>query len=302
MIFMVLILWILYVLYNPAIIRKVVIKRWEIAPDIESLHQEHVTQELFSTTIAIDDDKSKHYQGRKYHKTFKHKIYYYTKPGNQAQKVIIDIPGGAFLVAANNLNMYFNMPNLNIDVVSIEYPVLLKATAKDTILYLEDVIKYIIENYKKKHSKVEDEDNAFEIYLVAASAGGYFGAKLINRSKFKNNITKFVGISGYYGHKSVSNDFLRIVETCYLTNTLYFFSDVQQKEYECSPINDCTIQTMLAIGKQDPLSESTIYFSKLTGSESEIFRYEGDHTFYLKWRNPETLRFYEDMELFLMQL
>ena len=165
------------------------------------------------------------------------------------------------------------MRNLNIDVVSIEYPVLLKASAKHTILYLEEVIQYIIEKYEKKWSTLKNNKDPFEIYLVTASAGSYYGAKLINRHKFQNYITKFVGISGYYGHKSMSNELLKLLEKCYLTRTFWNFSDIQEIEYDCSPINNPTIQTMFAIGKQDSLKESSIYFSKLTGSDSELCIY-----------------------------
>ena len=298
--FMVIVLWIAYIIYNPVMITKYLKNQWNLEPDLESIMHENVKEKFFSASV---DDFNKLYfplisQKKSKLKNFKHKLYYYTKPGNQVNKLIIDIPGGAFLVAATNLNLYYNMTNLDIDVVSLEYPVLMDATAKHTILYLEEAIDYIIENHKKKSSI---DHGVFEIYLVTASAGSYYGTKLINRSKFKNYITKFVGINGYYGHKTVSNEFLKLIETCYLTKTLWNFSDIQQREYDCSPI-DSTIQTMLCIGTQDSLKESSLYFSRLTGSNLEICTYEGDHTFYLKWNNTEALRFYRDLEIFLMEI
>ena len=114
-------------------------RKFDIQPDNYSLIHEDIREEIFNTTVQND-----------YKKKFKHKIYYYTKPRNNANKLIIDIPGGAFLVAATNLNFYFNMTHLDIDVVSIEYPVLMQATAEDTLLYLEEAVHYIIRNHKKK--------------------------------------------------------------------------------------------------------------------------------------------------------
>ena len=195
-IFVVLLVFVGYVFYHPVLIRNILRKHWNISPDKDSLMHDNVTEENFNVTIENN-------------KTFKQKIYYYSKPGNQTNKLIIDIPGGGFLVAATNLNIYFNMANLDIDVVSIAYPVPMEAQAKHTILYLEEAIQYIIEKYEKKYTTSKNDKSVFEVYLVTASSGSYYGAKLINRAKFKKHITKFVGISGYYGHKSVSNEFLK---------------------------------------------------------------------------------------------
>ena len=188
------------------------------------------------------------------------------------------------------------MLHLDIDVVSIEYPALMEATAEDTLLYLEEAVHYIIKNHKKKYF-TEANDNDLEIYLVTASAGSYFGTKLINRGNVKN-ITKFIGINGYYGHRTMSNGFYKILENYYLTQTL--FDNAKQRKYDCRPI-DSTIESMIIMGKQDTLKESSINFSKLTGRHLDICTYEGDHTFYHKWNTLEAKRFYNDLELFLLE-
>lgn len=274
-----------YVIHSPNLIIRCLKAKYAIQPDKYSLIHENIKEEIFSSTVQNN-----------YKKSFKHKIYYYTKPGNNANKLIIDIPGGAFLVAATNLNLYFNMLHLDIDVVSIEYPVLMQATAEDTLLYLEEAMHYIIKNHKRKYF-IDANDNDLEIYLVSASAGSYFGTKLINRGNIKN-ITKFIGINGYYGHRTISNGFLKLLEIYYLTQTL--FDNTKQRKYDCRPI-DSTIESMIIIGTQDTLKESSINFSKLTGSHLDICTYQGDHTFYLKWNTLEAKRFYNDLELFLLE-
>ena len=285
--FMIIILGTAYIIYNPILITKYLKHKWNLKPDKESLMHENVTEELFSVTLPTKTKK------------ITQKIYYYTKPRNNGLKLIIDIPGGAFLVAATNLNIYFSMTHLDIDVVSLEYPVLIYATAEETLLFLEEAMHYIIKNHMKKYFL--DNDEKLEIYLVTASAGSYFGTKLINRGKFRKYITKFIGINGYYGHKTMSNKFLSLIESCYLTKTLWQFDDIQQRKYDCSPI-DNTIQSMMIIGKQDNLKESSINFCKLTGSHLELCTYEGDHTFYLKWNTPETKKIYKDLEIFLIEI
>lgn len=279
------ILYLGYVIYNPNLIIRYLKHKFSIQPDNHSITHENIKEEMFSTTVQNG-----------YKKNFKHKIYYYTKPKNNPHKLIIDIPGGAFVVAATNLNLYFNMLHLDIDVVSIEYPALMEATAEDTLLYLEEAVHYIIKNHKKKYF-TEANDNDLEIYLVTASAGSYFGTKLINRGNVKN-ITKFIGINGYYGHRTMSNGFYKILENYYLTQTL--FDNAKQRKYDCRPI-DSTIESMIIMGKQDTLKESSINFSKLTGRHLDICTYEGDHTFYHKWNTLEAKRFYNDLELFLLE-
>lgn len=224
-----------------------------------------------------------------YSYTYTKNIYYLTKATNVPNKLIIDLPGGAFIYCSNSLKAYLNLPDLNIDVVSLEYPVLPQGNAIRAILYLEAAITSVIEEYTQKWGTSD-----FEIYLSTASAGSYYGVKIINNGKFRKYIRKFSSASGYFGYKTLDNVFTALGDKLYLRrlqdNTLF----------DCSPLPEGIIDTFYAIDANDALKISTINFLQKTGQEMTAHTYYGaGHCFYLHFNSLDTKQYYQDYMNFI---
>uniref|UniRef100_A0AAU8GF89 BD-FAE-like domain-containing protein n=1 Tax=Faxonius propinquus nudivirus TaxID=3139431 RepID=A0AAU8GF89_9VIRU len=273
-----LIIFIIYTIIKPKIIMKYIISTFHIQGNPDSLI-DNIETETFTTSIKI---KNKY-------KIFTKHIYYYSKQENDKTTIIIDLPGGAFLVSANTMVHYKAMENLKYDVVSIEYPVLLEAKATYIISYIENAIQHIIDKYKKKYNL-----DHLKIILSTASAGSYYGVKIINNNQFNNNIYKFTAVSGYFGYTTFDNIFAII------TDKLYLNSLKNNTKYICNPIPSSKILTFFAISDKDLLSESTIKYLSKTGQVNEIITYpSSDHCFYLHVNSLDTQKYYKDYISFI---
>lgn len=214
---------------------------------------------------------------------FTGKIYYYIKNESNYETIILDLPGGAFLHSSNTFKHYQHMPDLNLNVISIQYPVLPEGVAVKALSYIENAINFII----SEHSDLKN------IYLNTASAGSYYGVKLINNGKFSQYIKKFSATSGYFGYKTVDHILAILCDKFYLRRL------ARNTTLDCSPPSS-TIETFYAIAEIDPLAISTKTFLSETNQTNEILIYSASgHCFYLHFNSLDTQKYYQDFMEFI---
>lgn len=268
------IIYIIYIIFNPSTPIRYIRKVFQIRGDDE-VSSESTTVEDFTATLEVPNQKTI---------SVTKKIYYLTKPDNIKDTIIIDLPGGAFLNSSNTMKPYLYVPDLDIDVISIEYPVLPTGTALRSIKYIEMAMSYII----KKYNTLWGIENV-KVILSTASAGSYYGVKIINKNIFNSNIIKFSAVSGYFGYKTIDNLITAIGDKGYLRrlqpNTIL----------DCSPLKDGIIQTFYAVSDNDILKISSLTFLRFTNQDQEVVIYKGNgHCFYMHFNDPETKKYYKD--------
>lgn len=218
------------------------------------------------------------------HNNMTHMIYYYYNTSDDtSDTIIIDLPGGAFISSSNTFIHYKHIDQ-PYSVISIEYPVLPDGIYMNAISYIQEAISYVIslDQYKDK-----------KIILSAASAGCYYAVKIINSEKFKDLITKFISLSGYFGYKTMPN-----VGT-YLTEKFYLRKKNLKTNMNCTPIHS-NVKTFYAVARYDNLKESTYEFLKMTGAQNEIIEYAStDHCFYLRYNDMITQSLYSHLSEFI---
>lgn len=208
-----------------------------------------------------------------------YKVYEYIVDHSDPTKIIIDIPGGAFISAAPTFTAYKQL-RLPCNVISFEYPVLFKHHFSETLGYLEMTIGGIL----KKRPQVKS------VYVVGTSAGAYFAVKLLNRGKL-HNIKKFLGICGYYGHKTIPKNLsLAMMEHLYVT------SFANNKNYDCHIIPN-PVNVMLITATNDFLYESTKNFAALSTIAYDT--YEGNHLFFHDAKTSGAKKAYAKVNQFL---
>ena len=196
-------------------------------------------------------------------------------------KIIIDLPGGAFIAAANTLKPFLHIEQQH-PVVSIEYPVLPSGDYKTTVPYITAAIDYILEKYGNP-----------KIILNATSAGSFYAVKIINSEKYKNSIIKFISTSGYFGYKTINN-----VAT-YITDKIYLRRLNNSTLLDCIPV-PTTIDCFYAIGELDPIKISTINYLQLSGDANSAVEYpNSDHCFYNYYNKEITQSYYKDVGTFI---
>ncbi|QLI62460.1 Esterase [Dikerogammarus haemobaphes nudivirus] len=270
----ILLLYVIYITVNPTVPIKYIKNKFHIAGDVE-IEQDATSIRLFTATVELPNTPPT---------TFSHNIYYSTKDTNQKNKLIIDLPGGAFINSSNTLKPYIHAPDLDIDVVSIEYPTLPKGTAFKVINFIEQAIQSIIDEYKTKWNT-----ELFEIYISTASAGSYYGVKIINNNKFINYIKKFTAVSGYFGYKTIDNLITAIGDKVYLRKLQ------TTSILDCKPLQDGIIETFYAVADNDILKTSTLTFLRLTNQDLNARTYYGTgHCFYTHYNSLDTQKYYKD--------
>ncbi|UBZ25583.1 GbNV_gp19-like protein [Crangon crangon nudivirus] len=218
-------------------------------------------------------------------------VYIWYPPKVTEGILVFDIPGGAFINSSNTLKPYIHMPNLPYTVVSLEYPIVPKATAKLAIEYLENVMLATIEKYKVKWDR---ED--ISVYLCCASAGSYYGVKIINNNKLAQYVKKYSSVSGYFGYKTMDHLIATICDRVYLRQ---FKENV---ELDCMPIPEGLIDTFYAISEYDKLADSTLAFVGMTSQQDNVMTYKvPSHSFYLYYNCLDTQAYYQDLVTFLTE-
>lgn len=239
------------------------------------LSSECTSIEEFTSTLEIPDQKTI---------TITRNIYYLTKPTNVKDTIIIDLPGGAFINSSNTMKPYLYIENLDVDVASIEYPVLPIGTALRAIKYIEDAIGFII----NKYNTLWGIDNV-KVILSTASAGSYYGVKILNKNTFKDNIIKFTAVSGYFGYKTIDNLVTAIGDKIYLRRLQ------PNSILDCKPLKDGIIQTFYAVSDSDILKISSLTFLRITNQDQDVVIYPTNgHCFYTHFNDPETKKYYKD--------
>lgn len=185
----------------------------------------------------------------------------YSTENNLKTRVIVDIPGGAFIDANPNLTPFINM-NLSYDVFSLEYPVLFDYTFEDSLKYLSNTLTFILD-------KIETEYPNAKITLFGHSAGAYFSALLIN--KFAARIDSFITINGYFGKSTISNEVLKVLDGVYLT------SITKKPKYEVAALSN-NVDLFIVTSTNDFLKESSEYYAALNGIKAHV--YTGGHGFF----------------------
>lgn len=233
------ILGIVLIVRKPEIIKQTLIKHYDLRPHVVLDEHVHELQEFG-----------------------KQKVFELSVPNGDPAKLIIDIPGGAFISSVVTFVAYREL-RLPCNVVSLTYPVLFENKAKETLAYLEETITKILAT----KSQVKT------VYMVGTSAGAYYATKLINRGKIPN-IRKFIGICGYYGHKTIpKNITISVLEQFYVTS----FKNNQQ--FDCQIISN-PIKSLFMTSTRDFLGESTMNFATQNHVRYEVF--EGDHLFFFR--------------------
>lgn len=196
---------------------------------------------------------------------FDYKVYELSVPDANPSKIIIDIPGGAFISALPTFVAYKQM-KLPCNVISFEYPTLFMHRANDSITYLEKTINKVLASRPEIKT----------VYLIGTSAGAYYAVKILNRGKVYN-VKKFIGICGYYGHKTIPKNL-----TLGLLEHLYLTSFRNTAAYDCHIIAN-PIESMFITATKDFLIKSTENFA--TQNHLHFDTYEGNHLFF---QMPET--------------
>lgn len=213
-----------------------------------------------------------------------HKIYYLNKTP-KTDTIIIDLPGGAFISSSNTFAQYKTIEQPH-SIVSIEYPVLPDGYYDKTLDYIINAIKHILSRYGMYK----------KIILSAASAGCYYAVKIINTEIFKENIIKFISMSGYFGYSTMPNIGTFIAERVYLRQLK------SDKIYDCTPIPS-TIKSFYAVGANDEIKISTYAFLQLNGAENDVVEYpDVGHVFYLRYNDPKVQEFYKDVSEFITKI
>lgn len=193
-------------------------------------------------------------------------------------RVIIEIPGGAFVASAVNFDSYFAM-KLPYPVYIIEYPVLFKFRAKDTYKYLQFALEYTVNLIKDKHPNCK-------FTLVGTSAGAFYSALIIQHEP--NTFDSFISICGYFGYSTVANKLCEVIQKFYL------------KSGNLEPnIIPATVEYFPITADFDFLNESTKVFAERNGKVPNI--YSGRHTFFVTG-TTEAERAREDFKTFISNL
>lgn len=246
---------------KPEALKKQVIKTYDIVPNFDIGTNQTLTRETFES----------------------YQIYYVLHNDNTdtpLDYVIIDIPGGAFVESAVNLKPYESL-NLPYDVVSFEYPIVFNHRALATIEYLERAIQ---------HVQVTKYPNS-KLILMGTSAGAYYTTKIINRGNVEN-ISKMIGICGYYGPASMPNNLLiTILDRFYLTS----IRNVQP--FVCNIIPS-TIDLLLITSNEDFLFLSSRNFAILNQQLLNVF--VGNHTFFSQSTSESTKEAYTLVKNFIL--
>lgn len=246
---------------RPEPLKKQIIKTYDIVPNFDISTDQILTQETFES----------------------YKIYYVESMemvSTTAEYIIIDVPGGAFLESAVNLEPYAHL-NLPYPVVSFEYPVVFRNRAIDTLEYLERAIKHV-QTTKYPNAK---------LILIGTSAGAYYTTKIINRGNIVN-ISKMIGICGYYGPASMpENLLLTILDRVYLTSIR------NVHPYVCNIIPS-SIELLFITANEDFLFMSSRNFSLLNQQLLNVF--VGNHTFFSQSSNESTQQAYKLVRNFIL--
>lgn len=274
-ILLIVVTYVLYTIINPTVPIKYIKSYFHIVGDAD-LIDDATEIESFTATIALDNKKPR---------TFTCNIYHLRKLANRTGVLIIDLPGGAFLNSSNTFIQYKHIENLDIDVVSIEYPVLPYGNAARSIAFIEKAIQYIITKYCKKWNT-----ETIDIYMNTASAGSYYGVKIINNGNFSKYIKKFSSVSGYFGYKTINDAITTIGDKMYLRQL------ENSTLLDCAPISESAVSTFYATTLSDPLNISTIKYLSQTGQVNEIMNYNSPgHCFYLLYNDEATKQYYTDL-------
>lgn len=252
---------VIYLIYKPTPLANYIAKVFDLTNNDIINDNENVSWEQFT------DDSG-----------FSERILTYSKPENKTDKVLIEIPGGAFIRSTLNISAYVKM-NLPYDVILIEYPVLFSARTNQTLSYLRQVIKFLIHRARIRNPEVQ-------IYIVGYSAGCYYAMTLIN--EMVNDIVGLVTICGYFGTASVSNGMFKTLDWMYIDH---------DNRLEQQVLINSNVRLMIMVGTGDFLKESSLSFASWNAVDP--FVYEGSHLFFWDMNNIETDRAHVDFKDFI---
>ncbi len=255
-VFLILLILVFLFIRKPELLKQHLIKTYDIIPDINV------------TDSVLNVEKFENYT-----------IYeLVADPPSINDIIVIDIPGGAFIESVVNFKPYQAM-KLPYNVISITYPTLFDNRAKDAISYIERAIKHI---QKTKYPQAQ-------IVLIGTSAGAYYATKVINRSNVKN-ISKFIGICGYYGAATMPyNVVVNALDRMYLTS----FKDFA--EYQCNVISS-NILSLYITSTDDFLEQSTKSYAMLC--QQKVYTFGGNHTFFTQ-DTPSAQEAYDIVKSFI---
>lgn len=281
-IFFLILFCVFYMIYNPTLPIRYLRNKFQIIGD-PTILRDSTKGYIFTSTIEPNKEKKHKLQA------FTGNIYIYeNEMGVKKDRLIIDLPGGAFISSSNTFQAYKHIPDFDIAVASIEYPVLPAGDSITAIYYIEQAMKFIIDVFKQDW-KVDK----IQVYLSTASAGTYYGVKIINNMMFKDCISKFASVNGYFGIKTTNHIMAKIVDGVYLRKLK------KNNLFDCSPLPEGIVDTFFAVAKGDPLAISTHNFVRTTSQSDHIMEYNSSaHCFYLHFNEDITKQYYKDLREF----
>jgi len=209
------------------------------------------------------------------------KLIYYinAKPDTLESKLLIfDLPGGAFISSKSSLSPYVRIKNFKYNVVSVEYPTLIKKNAKQMAEYIYNAYLYVTDRIQANQTQ------DFKVVLTAASAGVYFAVDLLNRKNITDKVVGACLICGYYGKDTMSKN--KILS---LADNIYIGSDTKR----LIP----SVFYNLVTTENDFLLDSSRYTAEKNNIKLNI--YEGDHLFLYDFNSLSTKRFFADYDLYV---
>lgn len=243
-----LLLFIVYFIVYPKPLVNSFIKRYNLISD---LSDERIT------VVYLEDPETE----------IKLRLAYYIPPGSEnSERVIVEIPGGAFVASYLNFDAYFKMET-PFPVFVIEYPVLFKHRAPVSFQYLKFALKSTLELISTKINQ-----NA-KITLVGSSAGAYYSTILIK--DMPEQIDSLCTICGYFGYTTMRNKLWALLERFYLNTSK-----------EPSLVVDIVptgIRYFPMTSTFDFLGESSTVYAERNAVPLQV--YSGNHTFF--WNNSQ---------------
>lgn len=272
----ILIIYLVMLIAKPKPIVDMLVKNLNIGPNVPSLV--NTEQETFvSPSTKI--------KGTIYH----HNLHYLANHS----RILIDIPGGAFLRSSNTMVPYLEMQQLTMPVISISYPVLFDVTSvKLGLDYIMDALRHVIATYTERLVHI-NPNAVLDVNVLASSAGAYYAVLAINSNEFVAHISKVVIVCGYFGQELTSNQFFKLLHRIYLTPNMFRSSP----ELKCYPIRP-SVATRLITTTDDFLRDSTQNFASM--SAIVPFVYAGGHSLFWSPEMAEAQQMYSDITDFLM--
>lgn len=192
--------------------------------------------------------------------------------------IILVICGGAFVISEPDVKAMTKISKLA-KIYTLTYPTIVNSTLPDVILHLEAIVQLII-----------DRNKNLPIILIGNSAGAFLGAQIIQRSKFKSIIVKFIGINGYYGFEYTDNVLLKHLDK--------YFVRKKSKIYK---LNHLSTDTLLIACNTDFLKHCTTIFSKSINVKP-IILYGGSHSIFWNFKEAARINLYNIITRFCLDL